>query len=144
MEVMDLWSFPGTCRRPLCVLRLWGFRKTSVPYPVSQELDLLVERNLHFHGNFSAFPTRNSTSSVRPRVLPHSKLTTSKLLLWYHHFSICRSQSPRLQTGISLEITTTRVTQLQWGHSGATSVHVSHSGRRTAFPNPAPSDRFLH
>lgn len=50
----------------LCVLRFWGSRKASVPYPVSQVWDLLVERDLHFHGNSPAFPT---SSSVRPTVL---------------------------------------------------------------------------
>lgn len=42
-----------------------------------------------------------------------------------------------LQTGIPLEITTTRVTQLLWGHSSAT--WVSHSGWHSTVPNPTAS-----
>jgi len=72
-----------------------GFKKTSVPYPVSQVLDLLVYRDLHFHDNFPAFPITNSSGSVIQTVLRYSKFTTTKLDFWYRHFSICYPECSR-------------------------------------------------
>lgn len=59
----------------VCVLRPWDFKKTSLPCPVSQGLDLLVYRDLSFHGNFAGFPIKNSS---------HYQ-TDCPVILWVHH-----------------------------------------------------------
>lgn len=81
----------------MCVLRPWGFKKTWLLYPFSHSLDLLVYRDLHFHGNFTGFPIKKSTGSLRQTVLWYSEFTTIKLPFWCHHFSICHPEWPRFQ-----------------------------------------------
>lgn len=70
----------------------WGFGasgKLPVPCSVSQVSDLLLEKDLHFHGIFLPFQHPDLESCHAP--------SSSKLHLWCHRFIIFHPERPRLQ-----------------------------------------------